>query len=73
MLLHMIEDPQQMVVYFLGIDNARFRKPVRPGDQLRFEVDMLSFRRGMCKIQGQAFVDDGLVTEATMMAMLMER
>ena len=39
----------------------------------RFEVDMLSFRRGMCKIAGRAFVDDVLVTEATMMAMLMER
>jgi UDP-3-O-[3-hydroxymyristoyl] N-acetylglucosamine deacetylase/3-hydroxyacyl-[acyl-carrier-protein] dehydratase len=73
MLLHMIENPQQMVVYFLGIDDARFRRPVRPGDQLRFEVDMLSFRRGMCKIAGRAFVDDVLVTEATMMAMLMER
>jgi len=73
MLLHMIDNPQEMVVYFLGIDNARFRKPVRPGDQLRFEVDMLSFRRGMCKIAGRAFVDDVLVTEATMMAMLMER
>ncbi|MBI5867206.1 MAG: bifunctional UDP-3-O-[3-hydroxymyristoyl] N-acetylglucosamine deacetylase/3-hydroxyacyl-ACP dehydratase [candidate division Zixibacteria bacterium] len=73
MLLHMIDNPQEMVVYFLGIDSARFRRPVRPGDQLRFEVDMLSFRRGMCKIAGRAFVDDNLVTEATMMAMLMER
>jgi UDP-3-O-[3-hydroxymyristoyl] N-acetylglucosamine deacetylase/3-hydroxyacyl-[acyl-carrier-protein] dehydratase len=73
MLLHMIPDPKTQVVYFMGIDNARFRKPVRPGDQLRFEVDMLTFRRGMCKIAGKAYVDDGLVTEATMMAMLMER
>jgi UDP-3-O-[3-hydroxymyristoyl] N-acetylglucosamine deacetylase/3-hydroxyacyl-[acyl-carrier-protein] dehydratase len=73
MLLNMIPDPQSQVVYFMGIDNARFRKPVRPGDQLRFEVDMLTFRRGMCKIAGKAYVDDVLVTEATMMAMLMER
>jgi UDP-3-O-[3-hydroxymyristoyl] N-acetylglucosamine deacetylase/3-hydroxyacyl-[acyl-carrier-protein] dehydratase len=73
MLLNMIEDPQSKVVYFMGIDNARFRRPVHPGDQLRFEVDMLTFRRGLCKIAGRAFVDDNLVTEATMMAMLMEK
>ncbi len=73
MLLNMIENPQEMVVYFMGIDHARFRKPVHPGDQLRFEVDMVTFRRGMCKIAGKAYVDNELVTEATMMAMLMEK
>jgi UDP-3-O-[3-hydroxymyristoyl] N-acetylglucosamine deacetylase/3-hydroxyacyl-[acyl-carrier-protein] dehydratase len=73
MLLNMIDNPQEKVVYFMGIDNARFRKPVHPGDQLRFEVDMVTFRRGMCKIAGKAFVGDDMVTEATMMAMLMER
>jgi 3-hydroxymyristoyl/3-hydroxydecanoyl-(acyl carrier protein) dehydratase len=73
MLLNMIPEPEKQVVYFMAIDDARFRKPVRPGDQLRFEVEMLSFRRGMCKIAGKAYVDDALVTEATMMAMLMER
>jgi UDP-3-O-[3-hydroxymyristoyl] N-acetylglucosamine deacetylase/3-hydroxyacyl-[acyl-carrier-protein] dehydratase len=73
MLLNMIDDPQSKVVYFMGIDNARFRRPVHPGDQLRFEVDMVTFRRGMCKIAGRAFVEDNLVTEATMMAMLMEK
>jgi UDP-3-O-[3-hydroxymyristoyl] N-acetylglucosamine deacetylase/3-hydroxyacyl-[acyl-carrier-protein] dehydratase len=73
MLLNMIDNPQSKVVYFMGIDNARFRKPVHPGDQLRFEVDMLTFRRGICKIAGRAFVGDDLVTEATMMAMLMEK
>ena len=73
MLLNMIENPQEMVVYFMGIDHARFRKPVHPGDQLRFEVDMVTFRRGLCKIAGKAYVDDELVTEATMMAMLMEK
>jgi UDP-3-O-[3-hydroxymyristoyl] N-acetylglucosamine deacetylase/3-hydroxyacyl-[acyl-carrier-protein] dehydratase len=73
MLLNMIDDPQSKVVYFMGIDNARFRKPVHPGDQLRFDVDMVTFRRGMCKIAGRAFVEEDLVTEATMMAMLMEK
>ncbi|MEW5875420.1 MAG: bifunctional UDP-3-O-[3-hydroxymyristoyl] N-acetylglucosamine deacetylase/3-hydroxyacyl-ACP dehydratase [Candidatus Zixiibacteriota bacterium] len=73
MLLNMIDNPQEKVVYFMGIDNARFRKPVHPGDQLRFEVEMVTFRRGMCKIAGKAFVGDDLVTEATMMAMLMEK
>lgn len=73
MLLNMIDNPQEKVVYFMGIDNARFRKPVHPGDQLRFEVEMVTFRRGMCKIAGKAYVEGDLVTEATMMAMLMEK
>ena len=73
LLLDNVKDPEDKIAYFMGIDNARFRRPVHPGDQLRFEVDMITFRRGMCKIAGRAFVEDALVTEATMMAMLMEK
>lgn len=46
LLLNAIEEPQKKVVYFMSIDNAKFRKPVSPGDQLRFEMKMLAFRRG---------------------------
>ena len=73
LLLHEIEQPETKVVYFLGIDNARFRKPVMPGDQLRFELEMKSFRRMTCKMSGSAYVNDDLVASADFMAMVMDR
>jgi UDP-3-O-[3-hydroxymyristoyl] N-acetylglucosamine deacetylase/3-hydroxyacyl-[acyl-carrier-protein] dehydratase len=73
LLLNAIENPQEKLVYFMSIDNARFRKPVTPGDQLRFELEMVTFRRNTCKIRGQAFVDDTLVTNADFMAMVVDR
>jgi UDP-3-O-[3-hydroxymyristoyl] N-acetylglucosamine deacetylase/3-hydroxyacyl-[acyl-carrier-protein] dehydratase len=73
LLLNEIEDPSTKVVYFMAIDNARFRQPVVPGDQLRFELTMKSFRRSACKMNGQAFVDEKLVAEAEFMAMVIDR
>jgi UDP-3-O-[3-hydroxymyristoyl] N-acetylglucosamine deacetylase/3-hydroxyacyl-[acyl-carrier-protein] dehydratase len=73
LLLNAIDNPQTKVVYFMSIDNAKFRKPVIPGDQLRFELEMLSFRRNTCKMQGKAFVGDTLVSEADFMAMVIDR
>jgi UDP-3-O-[3-hydroxymyristoyl] N-acetylglucosamine deacetylase/3-hydroxyacyl-[acyl-carrier-protein] dehydratase len=60
----------QKKVLFLGIDNARFRGMVRPGDTLRLEVKTLQFRRGAGKFEGKAYVDDKLVCETEMLAML---
>ncbi len=54
--------------YFAGLDKVRFRKPVRPGDQLVMKVKLLKHRTGFIKMAGEAFVDDMLVTEADMMA-----
>ncbi len=73
LLLNMVEDPHSKVVYFMGIDGVRFRKPVLPGDQLRFELEMISFRRSTCKMAGKAFVEGKLVTEATLLAAVVER
>ncbi|MSN25664.1 MAG: 3-hydroxyacyl-ACP dehydratase FabZ [Geobacter sp.] len=56
------------VVYFTGIDNARFRKPVVPGDQLRFELDVTACKRGIWMFSAKAFVDGKLVTEADLKA-----
>jgi 3-hydroxyacyl-[acyl-carrier-protein] dehydratase len=55
-------------VLFLGIDKARFRKPVYPGDQLRFELQALHLKRSIWKFKGEAFVDGELVAEAELMA-----
>lgn len=55
------------VYYFLGIDDASFLKPVVPGDQLRIEVQAVRLSRAICKYRGQAFVEDKLVAEATIL------
>ncbi len=73
LLLNAIDDPQSKVVYFLSIDNAKFRQPVIPGDQLRFELEMHAFRRGNCKMSGQAFVEDKLVASADFLARVIDR
>jgi|YelNatPaOPRAMG01_1025707.scaffolds.fasta_scaffold00014_123 UDP-3-O-[3-hydroxymyristoyl] N-acetylglucosamine deacetylase/3-hydroxyacyl-[acyl-carrier-protein] dehydratase len=73
LLLNAEENPEGKLVYFTGIDNVRFRKPVMPGDQLWFEVEMLKYRRSICKMAGKAFVDGELVCEAELMAAVVER
>jgi 3-hydroxyacyl-[acyl-carrier-protein] dehydratase len=59
-------------VFFIGIDNARFRKPVIPGDQLQLIVELVKHRREIWIFQGSAFVDGKLVAEARIMATLQE-
>ncbi|MEP7150863.1 MAG: 3-hydroxyacyl-ACP dehydratase FabZ [Nitrospira sp.] len=58
------------VVYLTGIDGAKFRKPVVPGDILRLEVDVIKKRAPFWKMQGKAFVDAELVCEAEVTAMV---
>ncbi len=53
--------------YFVGIDNARFKRPVEPGDQLRLEVEYIKRKRGIWKFNGKALVDDEVVCSAEIM------
>ncbi|MFM8467548.1 MAG: 3-hydroxyacyl-ACP dehydratase FabZ [Oxalobacteraceae bacterium] len=55
------------VVYFVGIDGARFKRPVEPGDQLRMQVDILRQSRGIWKFHARATVEEQLVVEAELM------
>jgi 3-hydroxyacyl-[acyl-carrier-protein] dehydratase len=64
-----IEDHKKPV-YFLGIDNVRFRKPVIPGDQLRLELEITRHRQSIWGFKGKAFVDGKLVAEADLLAMI---
>ena len=57
-------------VYFLSIEKAKFRKPVVPGDQLRFEVTILQQRSNVWKFTAEAFIEDKLVAEAEFTAMV---
>jgi len=60
-------------ILFLGIDKARFRKPVYPGDQVRFELEALHFKRPIWKFRGKAFVESSLVAEAELMATISKK
>ena len=62
------ESVRSKVTYFTGIDSAKFRKPVFPGDQLRLEVEAVNCKRGIWYFNGRAFVDGKLVTEAELKA-----
>ncbi len=73
LLLNTVDDPQKYLVYFTRVDKAKFRRPVTPGDQLRFELELLSLRRGMCKMQGYAYVDRRLTAEAELSSVIVER
>ena len=55
------------VVYFIGIDNARFKRPVEPGDQLKMDVEITHCRRGIWKYKARATVDGQLAVEADLM------
>jgi 3-hydroxymyristoyl/3-hydroxydecanoyl-(acyl carrier protein) dehydratase len=66
-------NPESKLAYFSTIDNAKFRRPVVPGDQLVMEVEMLNRRRNIILIRGKAFVDGDLVAEADMMAAVVDK
>jgi UDP-3-O-[3-hydroxymyristoyl] N-acetylglucosamine deacetylase/3-hydroxyacyl-[acyl-carrier-protein] dehydratase len=73
LLLNGTENPGNKLVYFMAINNAKFRKPVLPGDQLVYELRMVSRRSRVCQMNGKAYVDGQLVAEAEMMASIVER
>ena len=72
LLMREFEDRARKVIYFMGIDAVRFRKPVLPGDQMVMEVKVVQFKGRICKMRGEAFVDGQKVAEAEFMSMLMD-
>ena len=73
LLLSDIPDRASKLVYFTGIDEARFRRPVVPGDQIRLTMEVLKLRSRTCKMRGTAEVAGELVAEAEIMSALVER
>src|SRR5204862_7284967 len=67
------QDVSDKVVYFMSLDNVKFRRPVVPGDQIRFELEMIQFRGKTCKMKGVGYVDGQVVAEADMMATVVDR
>jgi beta-hydroxyacyl-ACP dehydratase FabZ len=67
------EEVKKKVLYFMSIDKAKFRKPVTPGDQVRFELVMLRKRGTIMSFKATATVDGAVVAEAEMMAMIVDK
>jgi len=73
LLLGSVSEPETKVVYFMSLDNVKFRRPVKPGDQLRFELDVTQLRGTVCKMRGVGKVDGEVVVEADMAAAIRDR
>ena len=73
LILRDIPDRDQKLFLFGGVDKARFRRPVVPGDQLRMECEVLQRRSNTIKVKGTATVDGNVVAEAEMLSIMVER
>ena len=73
LVLKEIPDRHQKLVLLASVDGAKFRRPVRPGDQLRLEMTMISKKATICKMSGIATVDGAVVAEATLMCVIRDR
>lgn len=73
LVLSQIEDRKSKLVLLAGVDGAKFRKPVRPGDQLRIEMKLLKRKASIAKMSGTASVDGSVVAEAEMLCVLADR
>ncbi len=73
LLLREVPDRENKLLYFVAVDGARFRRPVVPGDQLKLEVTVVSWRGDFCKLDGRATVDGQLAAEATLMCKMVDR
>ena len=73
LLMGSVDNPEAKVVYFMSLDNVKFRRPVKPGDQIRFELELTQVRGMVCKMRGLAKVDGEVVAEADMAAMVRDK
>ncbi len=70
MMLRSLENPEGKIPFFAGIDKARFRRQVVPGDQLRLELKVIQQRRGSCRLDARAYVGDEVAAEAEIFAIV---
>lgn len=73
LLLHDMPDRANKLIYFMGIESAKFRRPVVPGDQVRYEIEVLRLRSMHCKMAGKVFVDGHLAAEAVITSAMVDR
>ncbi len=73
LLMEAVEDVENKTIYFMALDNVKWRRPITPGDQIRFELEMLQLRRHVCRMRGVGYVDGQIAVEAEMMAGIRDR
>ncbi|MEM7481837.1 MAG: 3-hydroxyacyl-ACP dehydratase FabZ [Acidobacteriota bacterium] len=73
LVLHDHPDRDNKLLYFTSIEKAKFRRPVVPGDQVRYEVEILRFKPRFCRLAGRALVDGQLATEAVLSSAMVDR
>jgi 3-hydroxyacyl-[acyl-carrier-protein] dehydratase len=73
LLLHDMPDRANKLIYFMGIESAKFRRPVVPGDQVRYEIEVLRLRSMHCKMSGKVLVDGQLAAEAVISSAMVDR
>jgi beta-hydroxyacyl-ACP dehydratase FabZ len=73
LLLHDMPDRDSKLIYFTGIDKARFRRTVQPGDQLRLSLEVVKLRSNACKMRGVAEVDGEMAAQAEILSALVDR
>jgi beta-hydroxyacyl-ACP dehydratase FabZ len=73
LLLSDIPDREKKLLFFASIDNAKFRRPVVPGDQIRYEIEVLRLRSTYCKLAGKVLVDGQLAAEAVLSSAMVDR
>ena len=67
------EEIKNKVIYFMSIDGAKFRVPVKPGDRLEYRIEVLKLRKTLIVLGGKAYVDDKLVAQAELKAMVVDK
>ena len=67
------EELKNKVIYFMSIDKAKFRSPVKPGDKLEYKIEVKKLRGNIIVLDGKAYVDEALVAEAELKAMIVDK
>jgi beta-hydroxyacyl-ACP dehydratase FabZ len=73
LLLHDLPEREKKLLYFTSIEGAKFRRPVVPGDQVRYEIEVLRLRALYCRLSGRALVDGQLAAEAVVSSAMVDR
>ena len=73
LVLNTVDDPLKKNMFFTGVSDSKFRAPVTPGDQLRLEIKLVKIKLTAVRLQGEAYVEDKLVAQASIMANIVDR
>lgn len=73
LLFNEVPDREGKLLYFAAIDEARFRRPVVPGDQVRYEIEVLKLRSAYCKLTAKALVDGEVAAQAVLTSVMVDR